>query len=52
MKKTAKQWINVVDFNPSEVTYRITFECCPEDYKQIVEEIRGYGEIFDEKMEV
>jgi hypothetical protein len=33
-------------------TYRITFECCAEDYNMLMNEIGDYGNVIKEEVEV
>jgi len=47
-----KTWINVIDFEQENVNYRVTFNCLPEDYKTIMDEVEAYAEVLEELMEV
>ena len=51
MAKKDEKW---VDFNSIEdiVEYRVTFKCSIVDYRTIIEEISGYGEIIKEESKI
>ena len=46
------KWVDMGEGRYDNVRYRIVFECYPDDYQSIHDEIEAYGSIITEEKEV